>query len=348
MKKILIAALALAAVAACNKSEVVEQNPANAIAFDNAFVDNSTKSVSDPSYTKDNMFNDFKVCGFVEGAKLFTDSWETVSKSGTAWTYSNTQYWIAGAKYNFAAVAPVTGANWNATSCEVADNAINTTLSFTNNGTQDVLYAEHEQYQGKVSGNETIDFTFRHILSKVKFSFENGYNASNATIKVKDIKINNAYRTASVDLTSSTSTWKNHETSTLVLEFGMATDNEATTDANENVETAYAFGSTYESQKEFFLIPGAVPTQTINDTTTEKEVAGYNVTFTVELLVSNSVVATYNHTAYVDFTPAAGTSYDIKAVINAENIDPENEQELIEFTVNTLPDWGTTTDINAQ
>ena len=46
------------------------------------------------------------------------------------------------------------------------------------------------------------------------------------------------------------------------------------------------------------------------------------------------------------FAPEAGKSYDLKATINAENIDPEHAQEPIEFTVNALPGWGDTNDQN--
>ena len=333
MKKIFIAVLALAAVAACNKAEVVEQNPANAITFDNAFVDNAVKSVNDPSFTNDNLFTDFAVYGFVESAVLFDGT--QVSKGidnddlSSAWKYAATQYWIAGANYNFNAVAPMTNGGWTKT----AATKDATTLSFTNNGTTDLLYALAAQ-QGKVSGNPTVSFSFRHVLSKVKFSFENAYNATNAKIRVKDIVITNPHKTANVVLTSATA-WSGHTTAqNFTLAFGMATDDEATTDAKENVEVAYAYRKTYESQNEFFLIPS--------------ESYAYNVTFKVELLVSDTVVATYNHNVTATFAPEAGNSYDIKAVINAENIDPSHAQEPIEFTVATLPGWGNATDVDAQ
>ena len=48
MKKTLFAILALAAVA-CNKADVIDSNPGEAIQFGNAFVDNATKV--DPSYS---------------------------------------------------------------------------------------------------------------------------------------------------------------------------------------------------------------------------------------------------------------------------------------------------------
>lgn len=336
MKKIILAALAVAALAACSKTEVVGVTEGNAIAFDNAFVDNATKSVNDPSFTNSNL-TDFAVYGFVEGAVLFDGT--RVSREGITntdlesdWKYAGTQYWIAGADYNFNAVAPMTDGGWTKTAAAAAS----TTLSFTNDGETDLLYATTTQ-QGKVSGNTAVAFSFRHVLSKVKFSFENAYNATNATIRVKDIKITNAHKTADVVLTDGT-VWSGHALAPVddvfTLAFGMATDDEATTGVKENVEVAYAFGKTYESQNELFLIPS--------------DTYEYNVTFNVELLVSGSVVKTYAHTVKAEFAPAPGNSYDIKAVINAENIDPANEQEPIEFTVSTLSGWGDATNVDAE
>ena len=80
----------------------------------------------------------------------------------------------------------------------------------------------------------------------------------------------------------------------------------------------------------------------------EWKVNTYNVTFNVVLLVSGQEIDTYEHTVTATFAPQPGNSYDIKAVINATNIDPEHAQEPIEFTVNELPDWGTATGVNAQ
>ena len=332
MKKLFIAIVALAAAAACSNSEIVSVNR-EAIGFDNAFVNNSVRSVNDPSYSQANMFNDFAVFGFVEGAVLFDGT--KVSKEITngdltksAWKYAGTQYWIAGANYNFNAVAPMTNGGWTKT----AADATSTTLSFTNNGETDLLYALTTQ-QGKVSGNEVVDFDFRHVLSKVKFSFENGYNATNATIRVKNIVITNPHKTANVVLNANTAWSDLAVANDFTLSFGMATDDEATTTAKENVEVAYAYGATYESQNELFLIPSTS--------------YAYNVTFTVELLVSNTVVAEYEHTATATFAPQPGNAYDIKTVINATNIDPNHAQEPIEFSVNALPDWGNSNGVNA-
>lgn len=349
MKKILIALCAVATLASCTKNEVLSYDQ-EAIGFDNAFVDNSTRSVDDPSYTNSRLFPNFQVYGYVEGAPLFNtdNSGVTVTGSGTNWTYVDddvlVQYWIAGAKYNFSAVAPVTNA-WTKT----AANKDATTLSFTNDGVTDLLYAQNAEYTAKTDGtkNGAVGFTFRHVLSKVKFSFENKYAATNSSIRVKDIKITDAYKTGNVVLKAATDAtptkWSDQAvnvdaTNPFILNFGMATDDQATTDVKENAVVAFTNGQTYESQKELFMIPGAGATSyTVGST----QMNGYTVQFTVELLVNGTVIKEYTHTIYTSFVPEPGKAYDLKAEITPESIDPDHQQEEIQFTVTTITDWDT-------
>ncbi len=334
MKK-LIFALAAIALAACSNEETIERNRTEAISFDKVFVDNSTRSVVDPSFTSTgttpNMFSDFAVFGFVTTtdatttatAPIFTN--ETVTGSGSTWTYSGTtQYWIAGANYNFAAVAPKTDGNWTDPQATVEG----TSLSFTNNGTTDLLYDQTTTITGKVSGNATVGFSFRHTLSKVKFSFQNSYNATNTTIAVNNIKITDAYSTANVALTATATTWS-QQAGTLLLEFGNASVAGATT-----VEEI-AQNATAESYKELFLIPEADDTKT------------YTVEFDVDLYVGGVKIKTFQHRGQyattLAFNPVAGTSYDINAIITPANIDPTTpegeEQEPIQFTVTEIKTW---------
>lgn len=330
MKKIFIAIVALAAATACSNDELVSVNQ-EAIAFDNAFINNSVRSVADPSLTASTL-NDFAVFGFVEGAVLFDGV--RVAKVGsdnaianddltkTAWKYEGTQYWIAGANYDFYAVAPFNG-GWSVKTGTTPSNA-GATLSFTTtDGNQDLLYAPIVTREGANNDYSAVAFTFQHILSKVKFSFKNGYNASAATIKVKNIEITNPYKTGEVALADAAS-WSNQAVEeNFTLNFGMATDAEGTAD-KEDVEVAYAYGKTYESQNERLLIPG------------NKE---WTISFVVELLVSGQKIDEYEHTAKatIDFQP--GHSYDINAEITASNIDPDHAQEPIEFTVNPIGGW---------
>ena len=352
MKKVIFALAAVVALAACSKEETVSFDKGAAIGFD-TFVENSTRSVNDPSYTNDKMFADFAVFGYVEGAVLFDGV--QVSKSITnnelksGWKYEGTQYWIAGAQYNFNAVAPMTNGGWEVVKKNgetVVTNATQTTISFTNNGTTDLLYATAAQ-KGQASGNAVVGFNFRHVLSKVKFSFKNEYNASNATIRVENVKINDAYASGVATLDANTA-WA-PASNNLVLNFGKATDDAATTGVKEAVDVAFEYGETYESHNELLMIPGqgaSTYTVTNADNTTTKYENVYKVTFDVVLLVSGQVIDTYEHTIYTTFAPQAGMSYNLKAVIDATNIDPEHAQEPIEFTVNTLPGWGTETAVD--
>lgn len=343
MKKILLSLAAVAMLAACSKEDTLVQQAPESIGFDNAFVENSTRSVNDPSFSSasaDKMFTDFAVFGYVENASLFNN----VVVSGTAingeWTYANTQYWITGAKYNFAAIAPAAnGVDDVFTVAKNGNDYVGTTvLPFTNDGENDLLYAQNPQYQaGDTGTNDKVKFSFRHALSKVKFSFENDYNATAATIKVHTIKIENAFATATATLGENSTAWASHA-GTLELDFGNASDNEATTD-KESAEVAYADNNTYESLNERFLIPDAVPSVTIQENGADVIKVGYKVTFKVDLLVNGTFIKSYDHTAYANFTPVAGNAYDIKTTITASNIDPEHAQDPIQFTVTEIKDW---------
>ena len=337
MKKTLFAALALAFVASCSNEEVVEMAQKEAIGFDNAFINNSTRSVKQ-GYDNDNLFSDFSVFGFVGNTGVIFDG-TLVSGSGIGanakWAYTTTpQYWIPGAFYNFCAVAPTTNGGWTKTGCLVNNNAINTTLSFTNDGKTDLLYAESDRMEGLTVDNPKVAFTFRHLLSKVKFSFENAYDGTNATINVRGIKITNADHKANVSLTKETTTWSDYS-DTLPLELGNATDDKTTEEVETTIPTyGYAKGGIFESNNEVLLIPSS----------SEKT---YTIEFIVDLYVSNTFIATYEHTvnknaaATVTFAPGAGFSYDIKAVITPDNINPNPDvtKEQILFTVSKFDEW---------
>ena len=104
MKRIFLAILAVAALAACNKSEVVESAPSAEIAFDDVFVDNATKAAD---LTASNLA-DFGVYGTVakngQSGPIFEN--QKVQNSGTGFIYSPAQYWVPSAEYTFSAIAP--------------------------------------------------------------------------------------------------------------------------------------------------------------------------------------------------------------------------------------------------
>ena len=112
MKKILLSVLAVAALASCAQDEIIGVANGDAIAFDNAFVDNATKAIDD-SYTNNNL-EAFQVYGTVTNkqgqvANIF-DRLDVVKDAadgvGTTWKYDSdyTQYWVSGNSYSFKAV----------------------------------------------------------------------------------------------------------------------------------------------------------------------------------------------------------------------------------------------------
>ena len=163
--KTLFTILAVAAtLVSCAKEDVVREAAREAIGFDNAFVENSTRSVNDPSFTNADPFEGFRVYGFVENAPLFKGTEVTGSGFGDTgnWTYTGTQYWIAGANYKFHAVAPITANVDAANATYTAADGVS--FEYTNvAGTEDLLYA-YQTAVGDVRDNDKVAFTFRQIL----------------------------------------------------------------------------------------------------------------------------------------------------------------------------------------
>ena len=312
MKKTILAILAAAAMVACSNDEFVKVADKEAIAFDNAFVNNSTRSVVDETTTTDNIAN-VDVFGFVENVPLFGGDFNRVLiRKADNWGYEGTQYWIPGAHYNFIAVSPNNGEFASRSKAVVTAEGAKITGFTAYDGILDYVYAQPDTIVGQESGNAKVAFTFRHILSKVKFTFVNKYLADNTTIQVRDIKILNAHKTADLEIDETTTTWKN-QAGPLVLTFGRATENEQ--GANQVLE----HNDAVESFKAQFIIHGAVE-------------GGYNVQFTYDILVGGTLIKSFIKTVNVpNFAPEAGHAYDLKA-----EIKPGEE---IKFTVTKVIDW---------
>ena len=304
MKKTLFTILAVAALAGCAKEQIVTVNQ-EAITFENAFVDNATKAL-DHSITTTTL-DGFIVYGTTKGNETsapvvniypgvgVTGSVTDVDGNGNAtagtWTYADqyTQYWIADNTYNFAAVK-------NATVTSDA-NGMPASLAYDASTQEDLLYAEATA-TGKASGNEAVAFTFSHLLSKVKFSFQNTSAATtnpNYTYKVTDITISGVGLTASCDVTAFPSyAWGTPATSYSAeapLTFGhIVADGVAANEAAVNVGSQVTKSSNYER----LLIPGNYTAVNVKARiallygTKEVDVLNYNETVSVNLLGGNA------------------------------------------------------------
>lgn len=313
MKKFFIAIAAIATAAACSQNETISLDNGEAISFGNAFVENSVRA-TDLSYSGTKQLQLFNVYGTVKGGAnttgetvaIFTGDKVTGSVGSDVWSCDNKQYWIDGATYNFAAVADA-----ESVTCE---NGLPKTMTYSSavdkDGFQkDLLYATASA-TGKASGNGKVNFTFNHLLSKVKFTVssntEDGYNYS-----VKNIQVAN-YDGGTYTVGAITP-WAVGNSANIA--FGNIENvNKDTTDgtcANEKllVPTATAFNVTFDVE----LYKGT--------TLLSKQ---ENVTKSVEIKNENKLVGL-----------EAGKAYNFTIALSVG--------ELIQFTVTTNPTWGNST-----
>lgn len=331
MKKLFMIGLAATAMlASCSNDETVEMAQQKAIGFSNAFVNNGTRSIVDPSFTTKTL-EDFAVYGFTQAGQIFKG--DKVYKGGSAstgWSYDVLQYWVPSNTYTFGAIAPHSVAT-NVSDVALPENAkkVEMTVAFTNTDADqvDLLHAEPAQIAG-TEVTETyktpVSMTFRHQLSKVKFSFENavgeGYN-----VKVSNIKIMDAYTNGTLTVAANGNTWSAQANNTLGLDFGNVVADDATADE----AAVIANTATLESYNEKLMIP--------MDAT-----ATYTVTFTAELYQGDVLLGSYNHEVKIENVEfKLGYCYDFKASLTHENIT-DKPLNPIEFDVTNVEDWNET------
>lgn len=307
MKKLFIMGLAAMGLAltACNSDETVEMAKGNAIGF-KTFVNNSTRVATDATTTN---LDTFKVWGLMnKDDKTGTPFVATeVTKGAGGWSYQTPVYWEKGYAYSFVALAPNDAYEFT------APTAINTwgSLKFNNGtGETDLIYATAKQTT--VEGNtcpKPVNLTFNHMLSRVRFQFENGMD-DGSVLTVSNVKITDAYTSGTATLAEqlTVNSWTPGQ-ETGALEFGGAD----AMDKNAKKETGHKY-----------MIPAT---------------KDYKLSFTVTR-VHHGVTDVYNHNDVplqgLTFEP--GKSYQLTAKFTAKNINPDEELCSITFTA-TVNSW---------
>lgn len=305
----------------CSGDETINEIKGEAIAFGDAFVENSTRA-TDPSYGTNKPIDSFQVWGTVTGntgntVNVFNGA--TVKKDnkayGAAWTCNQTQYWIPFATYNFMAIA-------HGTVTSSDDNNMPITISYSADGSTDLLLGELTTNGIKtvntdgtatpttgVNKDKVVNFTMSHLLSKVVFTFVN--TDTEIALKVKDITLTGTSTFGTY--TIATGKWNDTNTS-CELGFG----NEVTIEK----------GSNGTSELERLVIPGTYTNLGITFKVNDEGNVGEE----------QSITATIKG----DQTFVAGQSYNITANIKS------GMKEII-FNV-TSAAWGETVDdeINIQ
>lgn len=318
MKKIFVAVLAMAGVVACNTVDTLDvpQNPE--IRFANAFVENATRADAalDPSTTTESL-TAFDVWGFMDNVTGTVFVNEDVTGSKGNFTYANTQYWAPGHKYYFYAVAPMNSETVGVVPAtdDAAAKAGLGTINFKNiDGTEDLLYAAQQAVDAPALGEaKTVMLTFNHLLSKVKFTFTNGFTNNNAKIDVKNVRMT-APETATATLAAENS-WANHA-GEITLAFGDACDKTAITVSQVAAD-------------ERLTIPAGAEQK-------------YTVTFDVALYMGDVLAyEAKDKTATIEGVALEiGKAYNFSATLNASNLTKEGEElQPIVFDVEEVNEW---------
>ena len=333
MKKIFLIGLTAAAMlASCSNDETVEMAQQKAIGFSNAFVNNGTRSVVDPSFTTSTL-KDFAVYGFTQNGQIFNG--EKVSKGGaasTGWSYDNVQYWVPGNTYTFGAIAPYSVAgNVSNVTLPTGATKVEMEVAFTNIDADqvDLLHAAPTQITGvTASYTNPVGMTFNHQLSKVKFSFANAVGAG-YNVKVSNVKITDAFKEGTLTVAAAGNNWSNQTDKTLELNFG-----NVVADASSTEASFIANAATLESHNEKLMIPMGSS-------------AIYTVTFTAELYKGGVLLGIYPHTVEIKNVEfKLGYCYNFKASLTHKNITGPDELNEIKFNVTSVENWNKEADKN--
>lgn len=297
MKKLFVAVLAIAGLVACNNEETVLVKGNAPIAFD-SFVENATRA-NDPSTTTASL-DAFDVWAYMDELAGTVFVGEDVTKRNGEWSYQNTQYWVPGHDYYFTAIAPMNSENWSY-------NQVEKTIEFTNvDGSEDLLF-ERVVATNVVADQSAVNLEFKHLLSKVKFTFVNGFLTDNAFVKVEAVKMV-APNTGVYDIASESWTVAGSETYEFgdVAKLGMA-------------EKAAA-------AEERLTIPAA---------------ADYTVTFKATLYMGEvEAMSQEFEVAVKNVLLEKGKAYNFVAEVNPDSF----KLKAIEFNVVTVNEWVTAED----
>lgn len=200
MKKILLSVFAVAALASCIQNETI--NPQTPIGFGDAFVNNSTKVI----YEGETKVESFKVWGTYKGTSDWAELYNgaTVTRNskeyGVAWNCDVKRYWAEDCDYKFYAVVDATSVT--------ADKGVVKSISFTANGSNDLLYGYKEEDTHDAIPT-LVAFEMNHLLSKISFKFTAHEDLlADYTYKVNSVTVADAFATGVYTVTDGlTGSW---------------------------------------------------------------------------------------------------------------------------------------------
>lgn len=269
-KSYLFAAASALMLASCTQNEVVDIPATKAIGF-GTYVGNTSRAAAEES-TVENLKDPAKGNGFYVFGSYMDNSAEVivfkgnddqshVKFEGAAWGYTPQNYWSVGKPYKFAAYGPAAALDNGTKTFSYDDNTLSV-KNFEAKGDIDLVVAEGDADGYTVADEnatpEKIQFKFFHALSKVRFTFVNGWR-NLVTVKVSDVKLTGVKRTG--DLTT-TGTLANATAPFAIAHW----TNQAVKPENND----YSWSDEFETQTtsdshpyEYFFIPQALEAQQV-------------------------------------------------------------------------------------
>ena len=316
MKKLFIATLAIAALASCNKDQVInfDKFPIN---FGDAFVDNATKAI----YEGETKVDAFKVWGTVTGNSntvLIFDGANVTREGknyGDAWTCDVTRYWTPECNYSFMAITDIT----DATTVTQANGAMPTAINYTATGENDILLGTQiASTMGGATPTNPVAFTMKHLLSRIAVKFTGAANLNaDYSYNITNINVTGAY--ASGVYTIADDEWEGSGKMAASLTFDAVSGVKASTAAIP--DNAYV------------IIPGAAP---------------LTISFTAQVVFGSKAISEIPYTITLnqtdddtDVTFAKNTSYTLNVTL------PAPGQE-IQFSISTVEGFGDDTNVTVQ
>lgn len=305
MKKgLMMLGIATMMLASCTNEDVLNVSDSRAIGF-NTFVNNNTKAVTDittASLSKFYVFGDYD-----EGASVAFSNTEVIGSQGGTYTPVNPAYWQTGKTYEFGAYS-----NGNASLIASFSNGALTITGYSVDDAKDLIAATASEIAAPAAGEDkSVPLTFKHLLSKVKFTFSTtavpeAFRMEVSNLTFKGIK------------TAATCVFSNNTISTKWTG----------TEGDYTIATLgdYAVTDGFASTEDILVIP---------QSNTDIE-ASFTVTIYDEN--TNEEIATNDFTASLDCTEwVEGYVYNYTATINPDKVD--GNLKPITFTVTKVEDW---------
>lgn len=317
-KSLFVLGVAAAVLTGCSQSEVTDIAESSAIKFNKAFVGNPTKSAT--VVDNDNI-QSFYVYAYKNEDALLTN--ENVYLQNGLWAYDNIKIWDDAATYSFAAYSNGGTAKGVGSLENVSYDKNAGTLkisSYTAGGDDDLLASISTETLAEA--NTPVAFTFKHVLSMVKFTVKSGLGND------KELVINNLTVEAGKIQNNGNLTYSTAATSWELAQSGQTYASLSAAGLNATTETP--------AEAEFTVLPQDVSggfTVTIEATITPEGESAINKTFTATIPADNAkwkVGNRYNYIATINATDMNIIEFDAPKVDDWNNILPGTDVDVTE------------------